>query len=389
VTPDAVRPRVEETPEVQAISPPGSTYALVAGLPLVVNRCELRALVRDTSSGFTKVSIVVRLSGGSHAGEGEDITWDQIDQIELLRGAGDVTWLHGARTFDEFSSLLGLANLFPVEPIRDSARFYRRWAFESAALDLALHQNGLSLQQAVGRPVRPVNFVVSVRIGDPPSLRPLEERLELDPSLHFKLDPTPSWDDDLVDKLGRLGCVDVIDLKGRYRNVTVAMNPEAGLYRRVIEGLPGAWIEDPALAPGTQEMLERHHDRITWDEPIHSIADIEALPWRPRMLNLKPARFGSVRALFDTYDYCAAHGIGAYGGGMFEQGPGRGQLQYLASLFHPGTPNDVAPAGYNLQTAARDLPRSPLAPEPHPTGFRWGTYDRRRSVRERSGGGRN
>ena len=51
--------------------------------------------------------------------------------------------------------------------------------------------------------------------------------------------------------------------------------------------------------------------------------DIEALPWRPRMLNLKPARFGSVRALFDAYDHCAAHGIGAYGGGMFEQGPGR------------------------------------------------------------------
>ena len=98
-------------------------------------------------------------------------------------------------------------------------------------------------------------------------------------------------------------------------------------------------------------MLERHRDRITWDEPIHSVADIEGLPWRPRMLNLKPARFGSVRALFDTYDYCAAHGIGAYGGGMFEQGPGRGQLQYLASLFHPDTPNDVAPTDYNLQTS--------------------------------------
>jgi hypothetical protein len=61
------------------------------------------------------------------------------------------------------------------------------------------------------------------------------------------------------------------------------------------------------------------------------------------MLNLKPARFGSVRRLFDAYDYCTAHGIGAYGGGMFEQGPGRGQLQYLASLFHPDGPNDLAP----------------------------------------------
>jgi O-succinylbenzoate synthase len=151
----------------------------------------------------------------------------------------------------------------------------------------------------------------------------------------------------------------------------------------VFEALPGAWIEDPAVDDHTVELVDRNRDRITWDEPIHSVADIEALPWRPRLLNLKPARFGSVRLLFETYDYCAAHGIGAYGGGMFEQGPGRGQLQYLASLFHPDGPNDLAPVDYNLQGDARDLPRSPLPPEPHQTGFRWGSYDGRRSIRER------
>jgi hypothetical protein len=116
--------------------------------------------------------------------------------------------------------------------------------------------------------------------------------------------------------------------------------------------------------------------------PIGSVSDIEALPWPPRHLNLKPARFGSVRRLFDTYDYCEARGIGGYGGGMFEQGPGRGQLQYLASLFHPGGPNDLAPVAYNLRRIAGELPRSPLPPEPHETGFRWGSYDGRRSIRE-------
>ena len=128
--------------------------------------------------------------------------------------------MHGTRTFDEFSRLLGLANLFPVEPIRDSARFYRRWAFESAALDLALRQNGLSLQDAVGRPARPVKFVVSIRIGDPPSVAPAPAAAGMDPGLRFKLDPTPGWDDELVRELARLGCVDVVDLKGPYRNVT-------------------------------------------------------------------------------------------------------------------------------------------------------------------------
>ena len=363
-----------------------ATYARVAELPLRIERCELLPLARDTSSGFTKVSTVVRLTGNGQEGQGEDVTWDQIDQIELLRHAGDLSWLRGRRTLEEFSTLLGLADLFPVEPIRNSARYYRRWAFESAALDLALRQSGLSLQDAVGRVARPVTFVVSTRLGEPAGLAPLQALRSRDPRMRFKLDPTASWDDDLLAELASLACVDVVDLKGHYRETTVAMEPDPGLYRRVFERLPEAWIEDPAIDDDTIDVLHRHRDRVTWDAPIHSIGDIEALPWAPRMLNLKPARFGSVRRLFEAYDYCRARGIGAYGGGMFEQGPGRGQLQYLASLFHPDGPNDLAPAEYNLQLPEGDLPRSPLQPEPHLTGFRWGSYDGRRSVREQAPG---
>ncbi len=51
---------------------------------------------------------------------------------------------------------------------------------------------------------------------------------------------------------------------------------------------------------------------------------------------------------------------------------GRGQNQYLASLFHADAPNDVAPSGFNLPTPPADLPSSPLAPAPSATGFRWG-----------------
>ncbi|HSO99420.1 MAG TPA: hypothetical protein VLP43_10750, partial [Solirubrobacteraceae bacterium] len=77
------------------------------------------------------------------------------------------------------------------------------------------------------------------------------------------------------------------------------------------------------------------------------------------------------RKLCDTYDYCTEHGIGAYGGGQFELGPGRGQAQYLASLFHPDTPNDLAPSGYNIDPPPDGLPASPLEPRAEPTGFRW------------------
>ena len=119
-------------------------------------------------------------------------------------------------------------------------------------------------------------------------------------------------------------------------------------------------------------MLAPRHDRITWDAPIHSIADIEALPFPPRMVNIKPSRVGGLPALCATYDYCAERGIGAYGGGQFELGPGRGQAQYLASLFHSDTPNDLAPSGFNQDDPPPGLPVSPLDPAPSAVGFRWG-----------------
>jgi hypothetical protein len=144
------------------------------------------------------------------------------------------------------------------------------------------------------------------------------------------------------------------------------------LYRRVVEAFPHAWIEDPDVTtPETAEILVEHHDRITWDAPIHSTSDIEGLPFPPKMVNLKPSRVGGLPKLCATYDYCAEHEIRAYSGGQFELGPGRGQAQYLASLFHPDTPNDLAPVPFNQDDPPAGLPVSPLAPAPAAVGFRW------------------
>src|SRR5207244_11475407 len=115
-----------------------------------------------------------------------------------------------------------------------------------------------------------------------------------------------------------------------------------------------------------------HRDRVSWDAPIHSIEDIEALPFPAHMVNIKPSRLGGLRNLLDAYDYCRERQIGNYGGGQFELGVGRGQIQYLASLFHAAAPNDVAPTGYNLPDTPPDLPSSPLEPRPSAVGFRWG-----------------
>jgi hypothetical protein len=93
------------------------------------------------------------------------------------------------------------------------------------------------------------------------------------------------------------------------------------------------------------------------------------------VLNSKPSRFGRLQELLAFYDHCEQHGIALYGGGMFELGPGRGQIQYLASLFHPDGPNDVAPGAYNNPEPTAGLPGTPLDPAPAATGFRWGFAD--------------
>jgi hypothetical protein len=279
--------------------------------------------------------------------------------------------LAGRWTLETFSAHLAGLDTFPTPPQSEAYRSYRAWGFESAALDLALRQAGTALHAAVGRAPRPLHFVASVRLPEPPDLGPVRARLAQHPDLRFKLDPTETWDEALIAELAVLDVVATADLKGHYTGTVVDNAHDPALYRRVVEGLPAAWIEDPLLNAQTDPVLAPHRDRITWDAPIHSVADVLALPFPPRMLNSKPSRFGTVRALFDFYDHCEAAAIGCYGGGQTELGIGRGQIQYLASLFHPDTPNDVAPALYNLDPLPSGLPGSPLAPAPSSTGFRW------------------
>ena len=213
-----------------------------------------------------------------------------------------------------------------------------------------------------------MSFVVSGGLGDPPSTARFREWLALYPGLRFKLDANPAWTEELIAELAESGAIDSIDFKGQYRGTTVDTPPDPVLYRRVAEGLPDAWLEDPGLTDETVAVLEPHRDRVTWDAIIHSVEDIEALPWKPLTVNVKPSRFGSVERLFAAYDYCEANGIGAYGGGQWELGTGRGHIQLLAALNHPDTPNDVAPREFNLDPQP-GLPSSPLTVRPRDTGF--------------------
>ena len=347
-----------------------SSWERLAGVQLTIDDYALERLDGSLGGDFVRSTTVIHLRGARQEGLGEDVTYASADH-DALNAAGAVLPLAGSWTLASFAAHLAGLDLFPAPPENEVYRRYRNWAFESAALDLALNQAGEPLHALLGREPAPLRFVASLRLPDPPTLEPIELRLAQQPDLHFKLDPTADWDDALVAALAALDAVEIADLKGFYHGSVVdnPSNPE--LYRRVVEGFPAAWIEDPALGEDTIAVLAPHHDRITWDAPIHSVADVLALPFKPRMLNVKPSRLGSLRGLLDFYDHCAEQGIGNYGGGQTELGVGRGQIEYLAALFHPDTPNDVAPIPYNLHPLPDDLPASPLPPSPSPTGFRW------------------
>jgi L-alanine-DL-glutamate epimerase-like enolase superfamily enzyme len=348
-----------------------STWQKLAGLDLEIDDYTLEPLQATVSSEFERKSTIIRLRGANEEGVGEDVTYDAVDH-EILQAAGPALALAGRFTLASFCQHLAELQLFPEPPQREVSGRYRTWAYESAALDLALRQAGVALHEALAREPKPVRFVVSLRLGEPPTLQPIRERLAHYPGLRFKLDPTSSWNEQLISELQATGAVDSVDFKGYYHGSIVDQPADPVLYRRVVEAFPQAWIEDPALTLETDAVLAAHRERFSWDAPIHSIEDIEALAYPPRMVNIKPSRLGGLRNLLDAYDYCSEHHIGNYGGGQFELGVGRGQNQYLASLFHADAPNDVAPSGFNLPTPPDDLPSSPLAPAPSTAGFRWG-----------------
>jgi L-alanine-DL-glutamate epimerase-like enolase superfamily enzyme len=269
--------------------------------------------------------------------------------------------LAGTWTLDDLSRRLDELPLWGGGDDDHGSKDYRRWAFESAALDLGLQQAGASLADAVGRPYRPVRFVASTRAE-------IEPYRELYPDLEFKLDVSEDWDRALMERLASYDRVRVVDLKAYYRGTSVDLEPDPELYRAVAESFPDAIIEDASLEDGCRDALAGAEARLSFDAPVHSLADLDDLSLEPKWLNVKPSRFGTVRELLETIDACEERGIAMYGGGQFELEHGREQIQRLASIFYADGPNDVAPSEYNEGGARPGLTQSPLPP-PDGIGF--------------------
>jgi hypothetical protein len=341
----------------------------LSALPVVVESIEFERRFATLSYGHERFTTVVHLAGGGAEGLGEDVSPYETEDDTLHVLAPEFP-LVGEWTLGALCDRLREIDRWPVPPRYDLARRWRHWALESAAVDLALSQAGRALHEVVGRAPRPVRFVNSLGLGDPPTFDPIRRRLDVHPDLRFKLDVTAAWSPELMAEVAATGAVEIVDFKGQYGLELPEQSALVRMYERVLETFPDALLEDAHDLPEVTELLAAAKDRISYDAPITTVESIDAVPLAPRAVNIKPCRVGDLRSLLDVYAECDARGLTMYGGGMGELGVGRGQIQLLASLFHADGPNDVAPGGYNLDTPAADLPRSPLAAEPAPTGFR-------------------
>ena len=182
--------------------------------------------------------------------------------------------LAGSHTIGTFCELVGGLDLFPAEPVREVSRLYRRWAYESAALDLALRQQGIPLTEALGREAQARHVRRVAAAG-----RAAHDRSRREPARPLPDAPLQARPDELVDgRAGRGAGRDRRDRLGGLQGPVQghrrrpAARPRAlregdrGLPRRVDRG-PGADRRDepdPRAPPrpdhvGCADPLDRRH----------------------------------------------------------------------------------------------------------------------------------
>src|SRR5690349_6622464 len=219
-----------------------SLWSRVAGLALVIEECEYERLHCVLAHEFERITTHVRLVGAGVDGLGEDVSVFREDGT-TLHEARPALGLEGEWTLAGFCDHVATLELWAQPPEWHVAPRLRRWAFESAALDLALRQSGRALHDVLGIEPQPVRFVNSLGLGQEPSIEPVRRRLARSPGVRFKLDAEATWAPALVDEVAATGAVDTIDFKGQYGFEIEDPQALGALYDRVLAAFPDASLE--------------------------------------------------------------------------------------------------------------------------------------------------
>src|SRR5215207_3802403 len=347
-----------------------SLWPRLGGLPLVVEACEYDRLHAVLAYEFERITTHVRLVGAGADGLGEDVSVFREDGTALHETRPSLP-LEGEWKLAGFCDHLATLELWPEPPEWDVALRLRNWAFESAALDLALRQAGRSLHEVLGLEPQPVRFVYSLGLGEEPSIEPVRRRLARSPggALQARRRGDLGAGARRRGRGDRRGRHDRLQGPVRLRgqgsgDAGCAVRPRA---RRVPGRLPGG---------PTRPVRDRAAARRSSRARVLRLADPQRRGHRRDAVGR--AR-GERQAVADRWPAPAVRGLRALRAGAatdvrrwhWALGVGRGQIELLAALFHADAPNDVAPSAYNEDDPPDGLPASPLAPRPEATGFRW------------------
>src|SRR4051812_5787384 len=121
-------------------------FAAVAALEFEIDTVSVKSHDFATADGaWSRLTTEVVLRGRGCEGCGEDVTYSNDDQLSGRTLIPELP-LTGTWTIERFSSALDALELYgPTGAASAAQDMYRRWALESAALDLALRQHGTSL----------------------------------------------------------------------------------------------------------------------------------------------------------------------------------------------------------------------------------------------------
>src|SRR5687767_12555074 len=133
-----------------------SSWERLRELPLTIESVAYEKQAATFAYGFERVTTLVRLRGAGAEGLGEDVS-PYEDESYTLHVLDPDFGLAGTWTLESLCDHLAATDQWPVTIEWEAARRWRNWAFESAALDLALAQAGRPLHEVLGREPAPLD----------------------------------------------------------------------------------------------------------------------------------------------------------------------------------------------------------------------------------------
>ncbi|MBI0577136.1 o-succinylbenzoate synthase [Neobacillus cucumis] len=216
-------------------------------------------------------------------------------------------------------------------------------SLEMAAWDLYAREQNISLASALGGTKKNIDVGVSIGIKDSieDTLKVIEQRRS-EGYKRFKLKIKPGWDVKLIDKVRKVypDIPLMADANSAYTLNDMDLLTALDDYNLMMIEQPLAYndIIDHA------ELQAKLKTPICLDESIHSLADTQkALKLGScKIINIKVGRVGGLTEAKKIHDYCMAHNVPVWCGGMLESGIGRAHNIALTSLPNFTLPGDTA-----------------------------------------------